>query len=155
MGYFLANQKFEQADNLYGAQNYTGAIRLYTEGIQLNPNNVAAYYNRGLAYSNLNQYEQAISDFSKAIALKPDFAEAYYNRGVIYDRLRGFAWEVEVKHKEQAVQDFSKAIELNPNFAEAYRARAGIYLTFSLADDALLEKAKADAAKANELSYNG
>ena len=43
-----------------------------------------AYYNRGNAYSNKNDFDSAIGDYNTAIALKPNYTDAYYNRGVAY-----------------------------------------------------------------------
>ncbi|MBT9438251.1 MAG: tetratricopeptide repeat protein, partial [Desulfobacterales bacterium] len=73
-----------------------------------------AYYNRGVAYAFLNQYERAIEDYNKAIALDPNNAEAYNNRGVAYAFLNQY---------ERAIADYNKAIALDPNFAMAYDNR--------------------------------
>jgi len=42
------------------------------------------YYNRGIAYNELDQYQRAIKDYNEAIRLQPDDVDAYYNRGVVY-----------------------------------------------------------------------
>jgi tetratricopeptide (TPR) repeat protein len=47
------------------------AITEYTKTIRLDPNNAAAYYNRGIAYSRKEDYDQAIADFAEAIRLDP------------------------------------------------------------------------------------
>ncbi|MBR4384309.1 MAG: tetratricopeptide repeat protein, partial [Selenomonadaceae bacterium] len=115
---FLANQKNEDGLKLYYAKDYQGAIRLYSEAIELNPKFAGAYYNRGTAYAALKQHEQAIQDFDKAIQLNPNYAEAYNNRGVAYRHL---------KQHERAIQDFDKAIQLDPNDAAAYSNRGAAY----------------------------
>ena len=76
-------------------------VQQYTQQIQNNPNDAEAYYNRGLAYRHLNQYERAITDYTKAIQLNPNLAAVYYNRGVAYENLGQY---------ERAIQDFSQAI---------------------------------------------
>jgi tetratricopeptide (TPR) repeat protein len=40
----------------------------------LNPEYANAYYNRGIAYNDLKQYNEAIADYTKAIELNPKFA---------------------------------------------------------------------------------
>ena len=64
------------ADNLFSSGvdnhiqgNYQGAIADYTRAIEINPQNVDAYYNRGLAEDDSGDYEGAIADYTKAIEI--------------------------------------------------------------------------------------
>lgn len=112
---FLANQKFQEANKLFFGDRHSNSfqisketverlIKLYTEGLELNPNDAKAYFNRDTHYSMLEQYNKAIEDYDKAIQLEPDTFAFYYNRGIVCDDLERY---------EQAVQDYTKAIELN------------------------------------------
>jgi tetratricopeptide (TPR) repeat protein len=65
--------------------------------------NAVTYYNRGLAYLNLGQYERAIRDFGEAILLNPQLADAYHTRGLAYDAM---------STSVEADRDFAKAKEL-------------------------------------------
>ena len=78
----LANQKLEEGNKLYYQKNYQDAINKYNEGIQLNPNLLMAYNNRGATYNYLKNYEQAIDNYNKAIKINPNLAEVYFNRGI-------------------------------------------------------------------------
>jgi S1-C subfamily serine protease len=49
--------------------NYQGALEDYTNAIQGNSELAIAFFNRGLAFYNLDQKDRAISDFSKAADL--------------------------------------------------------------------------------------
>jgi flagellar biosynthesis GTPase FlhF len=49
--------------------NYQGALEEYTNAIQGNSELAIAFFNRGLAFYNLDQKDRAISDFSKAADL--------------------------------------------------------------------------------------
>ncbi len=60
---------------------YKAAIADYDIAIQLNPDDAAAYYNRGNAKYGLDEHQAAIADYDIAIQLNLDYAEAYYNRG--------------------------------------------------------------------------
>jgi len=62
-----------------------------------------AYYNKGLSYYNLGEYQRAIQDHDEAIRLDPQYAQAYYYRGVAYGLLGDAA---------QAERDKAKAKEL-------------------------------------------
>ena len=99
----LAYQKFYEAKKLYDKKDFEGAIKLYSEAIELNPNYAESYNNRGNVYYDLGQKIYAIQDYSKAIKLNPNYAEAYYNRGVYYENLG---------QKKEAKADFAKAKKL-------------------------------------------
>ena len=58
------------------------AISDYNSSIKLYPNDAVVYYDRGVAYYNLENYAEAIRDYSTAIKLDSDFASAYHNRGL-------------------------------------------------------------------------
>src|SRR5262245_49618522 len=47
-------------------------ISVYTEAIQSNPNDVAAYLARGTLHLETTDFNSAIKDLTKAIELKPD-----------------------------------------------------------------------------------
>ena len=71
--------------------------------IQLAPDFVYGYYNRGNVLSMLKDYRAALADYDKAIALNPDFAEAYFNRGLTH---------IFLGNNKQGISDLSKAGEL-------------------------------------------
>ncbi len=137
---FLANRKVDEGNKLAYAKDYNGAIRLYNEALQLKPNFVMAYNNRGTAYNNLSQYDRALADLDAAIELKPDFAEAYNNRGFAYNHLN---------QNERAIADYSTAIELKPDFADAYNNRGFAYFS-----QQQCERAIQDYTTAIELNPN-
>ncbi|MDD5130115.1 MAG: phosphoglycerate kinase [Candidatus Omnitrophica bacterium] len=83
------------------------------------------YYRRGLAYNNLEKYQEAVSDFieaakfNEAAELKPGLANIYYCLGVAYDGGLEFS---------KALDSFSRVIEINSDFSKAYHKRAKVYL---------------------------
>ena len=128
-------------------------IQDYNKAISLKPDNAETYYNRGIAFSKISQYQNAIKDYNEAIRLKPDYAEAYNNRGIIYgqhgqyqlaiedfnkvismkpDHIkaynnRGLAYS-ELGQYQSAVKDFNKVIRLKPDYANAYNNRANVFI---------------------------
>ena len=87
------------------------SIKNYNNLIDENPNNIAAYYNRGLDKQSLGRYEEALEDYNKVIELNPNYSEAYNNRGGI---------KVNISKYAEALKDFSKAVKINSDYAEAY-----------------------------------
>ena len=101
-------------------------FRLIDEGtfrkvIKLDPNDIAAYNNRGVAKNYLHDYQSAIADFDKVIELDPSKALVYYNNGVVKNQIANY---------QSAITDFDKAIELGFNSVEVYyhRASAKVHL---------------------------
>ena len=70
-----------------------------------------AYYNRGVEWSLLRDFDRAISDYSEAIQLNPQYAGAYKNRGS--------AWDEKGDH-DRAIADLNDAIRINPRYVDAY-----------------------------------
>lgn len=71
--------------------------------IQLAPDFVYGYYNRGNVLSMLKDYRTALVNYNKAIELNPDLAEAYFNRGLTH---------IFLGNNKQGIADLSKAGEL-------------------------------------------
>ena len=113
---------------------YDKAIVHYTEAINLNPEHVDAYNNRGIAYRNKGEIEAAIQDYNKAIDLNSELAEAYNNRGNAY---------LNKGEIEAAIQDYNKAIDLNPEHADTYNNRGVAYLNKGEFDLAIQDYTKA------------
>ena len=61
-----------QSDLQYKIDNYTKCLRI-------DPDYTAAYYNRGSAYVELENYEDAIADYTRVIEIKPE-RDAYFLR---------------------------------------------------------------------------
>lgn len=94
------------------------AIESYNRAIQIDPQNSAAYNNRGVAFFALGKYDDAMHDFNEAIQLTPDLATTYNNRGKV------FSTRYEI---DNALVDFTIAIQLDRTFTNAYINRATAY----------------------------
>ena len=93
--------------------DYIGAIDSFTESIDLNPSSFS-YINRGLAYTDVVDYDNAIADYDRAIAIDPNYADTYHNRGFVKAHKGDY---------DGAVADYDRAIALDPNYAYAYNNR--------------------------------
>ena len=115
-----AELAFQQGNVLVMLEQINRAIEVYSHAIELNPNSIYTYNNRGVAYGAKGDYDRAIADYTKAIQLNPNYANAYAHRGVAYQKKGEILY---------AIQDYSTAIGLNPELAEAYTHRGNIYLS--------------------------
>lgn len=84
-------------------------IELLNQVIDLEPNNLDAYFHRGLAKNDSGDYHGAIVDYSKIIVQEPD-ADTYFNRGNSRYNLDDFTG---------AKSDYARAIDLDKNFIDA------------------------------------
>ncbi len=71
-----------QQRELHDLGKYQEAIKCYDKVIELEPDDYAAYYNKGLALHDLGKYKEAIDCYDKAIEIKLDYANAYQNKGI-------------------------------------------------------------------------
>ena len=114
---------FYKANALSDGKKYTDpikAIEYLNNAIKMQPDDETYYYNRGVAYDNLGQYQPAIKDFNEAIRLQPNDAEAYHGRGFAYDKLGQY---------QRAIEDYNQAIRLQPDYPKAYNNRGINYLS--------------------------
>jgi len=132
-----AVQHFDRGNDYLAQGQYVLAVEEYTQVIEIDPEQAAAYHNRGLAYSRLGDADRAIADFSKALSIQED-ADTYVLRGDAYRLTDDY---------DRALADFDRALELNPDYADAYRLRG---LAYAMQDD--LDLAMTDLEKAIALN---
>jgi len=84
------------------------SIQDLDEAIRLDPNNAAAFRNRGVVNTRRQHYDRAIQDFDEAIRLNPNVAAAFSGRA--------FALRF-VGQYERAIADYRKALALQPSDA--------------------------------------
>ena len=97
---------------------FASAIADFSEVILLEPNNVIALHNRGIAYGRLKQFSKALADFNQVVRLVPKNPYIYNDRGNAYDDLEQYVL---------AIADYDRAIRLQANNAEAFANRGLAY----------------------------
>ncbi len=93
------------------------AKNIFNKIIEIDPNNYRAYYNKGIAYFNLNEIEKAKQSYEKALSLKPDYKHCIYNLGLLYETIGDL-------HK--ALIHYEKALKIDSKFTYALQARTHI-----------------------------
>jgi tetratricopeptide (TPR) repeat protein len=116
-------------------KDWKDSITIWSDVIEKFPSKIpTAYYNRGLAYSNLGQWDKAIADYSNAIGINPKYTDAYSNRGIAYKNLG--QWD-------KAIADYSRAIEMSPKYDKAWYNRGLAYYTLGRWDMAIADYSEA------------
>ena len=68
------------------AQDYSDAIKEFTEALWVDSDLASVHYNLGLTYGKLGNYEEAIKEHKEALRIKPDLVEAHAELGLMsYD----------------------------------------------------------------------
>ncbi len=130
-------------ENKSGDEAIVGCSELIGE----NPNNAAAFFNRGIEYAKKRDYDRAIADFSKAISIRPGDARAYNSRAASFYRGKD--------DYHHAIADYTKAVDLDPGFSAALVNRGNVYRAIRAYDVALkdLNAAIAMNTKSNAAFY--
>jgi Flp pilus assembly protein TadD len=91
--------------------NDRAAVKYFQKTITLDPSRSGAYFEQGISYGQLGQFDKALALINKALEMQPQNGLYFYGRGRVY-LLAG--------EKEKAMQDFKKAAELDNEDAQNY-----------------------------------
>lgn len=92
------------------------------------PANPDVFYNLGISYSELGQFDEAIIRLKRAIALNPTHSNAHIGLGNAYFK---------IQKMDQALFFFKKAVEINPNNGYAHRNFGAFLIKLNQLDDAI------------------
>lgn len=166
-----AKKLFEDGNIKMNLNDFKGAIKDYSQAIDLNTKYKEAYLKRAQAKAELKDYFGAIIDYNVVIEMDPNSIIAYMGRGEAkgflldyrgaikdYDRAikidnenkdaifrRGKA-EMALESYAESISDFTRLIKLDPKNADAYYLR-GIIKTHQ----GKIESGCLDLSKAGEL----
>ncbi len=135
-----ANEEFYSAMSCSKQYEAERAIQHYTKSLEMHPQMDAAYYNRGLTYAAIGEYDRAIKDYDIVINRNSEDAHAYNERGEVLLYQGEF---------DKAIKDYNTAIKLEPDSGYFYlnRSKAWLYLQE-------WKKAKSDLTSARENGFN-
>ncbi len=123
-----------RAKSYAGINKFREAIADFDRSLELNPELVEAYVERGVLLAKNKRYDAAIADFDRAIEMDPKNAEAFAMRA-----------EVKLKQKspDEALVDTNSALLLSLGDPLALRVRGNIYEAQERVGDAVYDYQKA------------
>jgi suppressor of G2 allele of SKP1 len=77
----MAQEIENKAKEAFFDDDFSLAVDLYSQAIDLDPNNPNLFADRAQAYIKLNSFTEAVSDANKAILLNPTLSKAYLRKG--------------------------------------------------------------------------
>lgn len=110
----LLNQAYQDLQN----GHFSSVIEQMNTVLDIDPQNVSAFFMRGVAYTQLAQYSKAIDDFSAAIEFAPWDESLFVVRGDAYN-LSGKVGD--------AMFDYDTAISINPMRSDVFSRRSDLY----------------------------
>jgi tetratricopeptide (TPR) repeat protein len=129
---------YNEGNKLRKSGNYNGAIEKYDEALK-GSNDYRIYYQKGVTYKKLNDYDNAAGAFIKCIEVNPEFDIAYNGLGGTYFSQGKF---------DEAVESFIKFEELSTK--PKLKKQANEYIARSLTKIGLTAKANGNFDKAVE-----
>ena len=113
---------FDKGFDAFQREKFDNAVYFYSLYLEDFPS-ANTYFNRGLAYYKLGEFNKAIQDFNVVIGKEPEDFEAWYNRGLAH---------LDAGNIDSAIRDYEKSIALHPDFDKAY---TGLGLSFAKQKD--------------------
>ncbi|ESA39134.1 tetratricopeptide tpr-1 repeat-containing protein [Leptolyngbya sp. Heron Island J] len=107
----MTSESYQTAIAKASEKDYKGAISLFNQILQDQPDLAEAYYQRGLAYFKLGDFQAAIADYTNALRLESNEAKVHFARGLAH---------LSANQVERAIADAKQAILLKPDYAAAY-----------------------------------
>ena len=99
-----------KADYLWDTEQFSEAVKVYQEIIERHPSHTDAYYNLGLVYMEVEEWQKAYDHFNLTVQMNPLYFKAFFYRGVASEQLGNV---------ELALKDYDQAMRMAPNFEKA------------------------------------
>ncbi|MEM7372079.1 MAG: tetratricopeptide repeat protein [Bacteroidota bacterium] len=107
---FKAEKLFVKGRTLFETGDYTAAIDMFNQVVELDENHTMVFEMRGDAFYELGRYREALADYRDASRIHPENAELRNNMGVVAAQLGMYA---------AASSYFNEALEINPEHETA------------------------------------
>ncbi|MBR1419792.1 MAG: tetratricopeptide repeat protein [Selenomonadaceae bacterium] len=115
---FSASQYYEIGNKFLNERNNPEAIVNYSKAINLNPNYVDAYHNRGVAHERQQEFDLALEDYNRALKIDPNYAYSNIGRGNMLLKTEDF---------DLAMEAYNRALEFRSDYAPAFHSRGVCY----------------------------
>ena len=127
---------------IFEGKDYPLALAELNLVIDLDSEDAEAFLLRGIAYTEMDKFQEAENDYKAALMLEPENPTFYYYRGVNqlldeknWHRLGGKSYEIKVDNDyihvhgslASALEMFEKALKIEPNYVDAIVGMGDMY----------------------------
>jgi cytochrome c-type biogenesis protein CcmH/NrfG len=110
--------RVQLADMYFDAERFPEATKWYEDALKIDPRNVNASTDLGIAYYYMNEPDRALAQFDRSLAIDPKHTKTHLNIGIV----RAFGKQ----DLQGAAQAWRQVIEIAPDSPEARMARQGL-----------------------------
>lgn len=114
----------------YEQEQYTEALNLINQILQLNPSFYGYYLHKGKVELNIRKFNSAIQNFNVALGLNPEVADTYFLKANALDTLNRL---------DEALINYSTAIQINPTDGTYYSKRGNVKMSLGNRNGACLD----------------
>jgi len=130
----LGEQKYQDAKDAYNNKEYHEALDAFNKFLVSKPNNVSAWFYKGLILDKIEKYPGALEAYDKALRLSNSSStrrDLWYNKGTILEKIKNY---------DAAIDAYDRSIEDdNENKSkDAYYNKGNILYKTSNYDEAVL-----------------
>jgi tetratricopeptide (TPR) repeat protein len=93
-------------------------MKHYDKALEIDPDNIEAYYQKGIVYAFQENFDEALKMNRKALEIDPKHINSQFNIAVVYHK-RG--------ELQRAIVEYDLTLELDRNYQDAYYNRGQIY----------------------------
>ncbi|HEV7417043.1 MAG TPA: tetratricopeptide repeat protein, partial [Tianweitania sediminis] len=133
-----------------GQENYRAAAEVYDEAVAALPapdrSNWNIFYQRGIAYERLKQWDKAEPNFRKALELFPDQPQVL--------NYLGYSWVDMNMNLEEGLEMIKRAVELRPSDGYIVDSLGWAYYRLGRYEDAVTELERAVSLKPDDPVLN-
>jgi len=97
---------------MYDQKGDSLSLEYYNSALEIFPESIEAWYNKGMYYQNRGEVDNALSCYYKLNKIDPTWADPYYNLGYIH--------LIMTNELDSAIYYFEKSTTLDPLFYQAY-----------------------------------
>ncbi len=99
-------------------EEWPDLLALSQQWTKIDPESANAWFDIGVAYDGLKQYDQAILADREALRINPELADAWNNLGYAYNKLKQY---------DQAILAYQEALRINPELANTWNNLGDTY----------------------------
>jgi Tfp pilus assembly protein PilF len=108
---YIAAHLFDMdGEKLYQDGDYMGAIDKFKEAVKIDKTYPYAYFNQGLVYDKLEEYELATKAYEQAVKFSPSYGNAHFNLAVHYEAAGNYKGAI--NHYQTYLKIFPKAKDI-------------------------------------------